>query len=183
MRVSSCRPPRSVSGLVWVIGPLICGTRHVSGNFVWVKVVYGIFRGILLLRNADPPRSGAGVDLDKNDCAYGTQDRLAFCAILSLFCRHFLAPPLLRVVYRWLSLKIYSCPLQLGLPLFLSFVASLVGLLTLPFRGVGMGFEEQHLRFMLARGIGVTMNFPFFCIYLVPGIAQHSGLVLWYCFG
>ena len=34
--ISSCPPPRSVSGLVWEIGPLICGTRHVSGVVVWV---------------------------------------------------------------------------------------------------------------------------------------------------
>ena len=29
-------PPRSVSGLLWVIGPLLFGTGHVSGVVGWV---------------------------------------------------------------------------------------------------------------------------------------------------
>ena len=29
-------PPRSVAGLVWVIGPLICGKGHVSRVVRWV---------------------------------------------------------------------------------------------------------------------------------------------------
>ena len=49
-------------------------------------------------RPAAPPRSEVGGDLGQIDYAYWTQDRLAFSANLSLFRRHFLAPPPYRVV-------------------------------------------------------------------------------------
>ena len=61
LRFSSCRPPRPVSGLVWVFGPLICGTGHVFG-------VIGLGLGELWripcvyfpLRPAAPSRSEPG---------------------------------------------------------------------------------------------------------------------------
>ena len=34
----------------------------------------------------------------------------------------------------------------------------------MPFRGVGVGFEEPHLRFMLVFGTGISSIFPYFCI-------------------
>ena len=43
-------PPRSVPGLVWVIGPLICGTGHVPTVVGWVfGVVLDFLRVIFLL--------------------------------------------------------------------------------------------------------------------------------------
>ena len=51
----------------------------------------------------------------------GEQDRLVFCVNTSLFCRHVLAPPTLRVAWRWHPLTIYFWPFSLGLP-FLIFV-------------------------------------------------------------
>ena len=52
-------PLCSVSGLVWVVRPLICGTGHVFGVLVWVQVAYyGAFRVIFLFRPADSPRLG-----------------------------------------------------------------------------------------------------------------------------
>ena len=74
----------------------------------------------------------------------GVQECLAFCLTFRFFVDA-LAPPPMQVVWRWLSLAINSCPLSLGLPLFL-FGAYLAGLVTLPFRGVGVGFEEPHLQ-------------------------------------
>ena len=45
----SAYPPRPVSGLVWVIGPLTCGTGRVYRVVVWVYVVFGVFRFFFLL--------------------------------------------------------------------------------------------------------------------------------------
>ena len=44
-------PPRPVLTLVWVIGPLLCGTGRVSGVTVvgWVQVVLDVFRVIIIL--------------------------------------------------------------------------------------------------------------------------------------
>ena len=54
------------------------------------------------------------------------------------------------------------------LPVFPGFIAR-------PFRGVGVGFEERHLRLMvLVSGTGISPNFPYFCIYA----AHQGGLVL-----
>ena len=120
-------------------------------RLVWVWVVCGVLRLILLLRhNGSPPRSGAGGDLDKLDRTHTwTQVRLAFWASLWLISRNFLAPPPLRKICRWLSLSIYSSPLRLGLPFFLFHLASIVGFVALPFRGVGVGFEEPRLRLVV----------------------------------
>ena len=123
--------PRSVSGLVWVIGPLIGGTGRVSRVVVWVWVVFGVLRFIFLLV------------FDIHFCFSMHLPRLSLP---------------LRVPWRWLSLAISSCPLRLRLPfIFLTYVA---GFAAFPFRGVGVGFEQPRLRFMLIRGIGVSMSFP-----------------------
>ena len=95
MRLLSCRPPRSVSGLVWVSGPLHCGTGRVSGVLVWVQVFFGVFRIIFFLVLPIPPHSGAGGDLDKIGNAYwGARDRLTFFVYCSLFRRHSRSSPL-----------------------------------------------------------------------------------------
>ena len=70
-----------------------------------------------------------------------------------------------------------SCPLRLGLPFFLFFLASLVGFETLPFRGVGVGFEELHLQLMFWL---VESGFPWNS-HMPAYTAHQSGLVLWYC--
>ena len=44
-----------------------------------------------------------------------------FFLTFHFFGRHFLAPPTSPVVWRWLSLTIFSCLLRLGLPFFLCF--------------------------------------------------------------
>ena len=58
----SCRPLRSVSKskLVWVIGPLICGTGHVCGVLVCVQLGFGVFRVIFLLVLSIPPLGSWG---------------------------------------------------------------------------------------------------------------------------
>ena len=86
-------PPRSVSGLVWVIGPLICGTGPVSGVVDWVQMVLVVF-GVIFL--------------------------LVFGVHFSLFRRHFLTLPPLRAAWRWPSLTVSSSPLLVGYS-FLSF--------------------------------------------------------------
>lgn len=68
-----------------------------------------------------PPGWRAGGDLGKLTTHTGAQNRLDFCANLSLVRRHYLVPPPLQVVWRWLPLTLYSRPLRLGLSLFLSF--------------------------------------------------------------
>ena len=107
MRISSCRPPRSVSGLV-------CVNR---GTYLWRRTRFGSF-GLGLggscriscyfpSRPADPPpvRELGAIWINMTTHT-GVQDRLAFCPKLPLFCRHFLVP-------RWLSLTIYFCPFRL----------------------------------------------------------------------
>ena len=113
---SSCRLPRSVSGLVWALGPLIYGTGHVSGVLVLVYVVLGMFVLFSFSSCRPPPARELGMIWIKLTTNTGELDRLAFCANLSLFRRYFLAPPPLQVVRRWLSLTIYFCPLRIGLP-------------------------------------------------------------------
>ena len=51
----SCRRPRSVQRLVWVIRPLYCGTRHVFEVFR-----LGLGRFLRFFRPIDPPRSVPG---------------------------------------------------------------------------------------------------------------------------
>ena len=67
MRISFCLPLGSVSGLVWIFGPLICDTGRVPGIVSWVKVVLGIFRVIFLLALPTSPARRAGGDLDRTD--------------------------------------------------------------------------------------------------------------------
>ena len=70
----------------------------------------------------DPPPLGSwGRSGGKLTTPTGVQDHLAFYFSFSLFRRHFLALPPLRVIWLWLSLTIYSYPLRLGLPFFLFF--------------------------------------------------------------
>ena len=79
--------------VAWVIGPLLCGTGHVSGIVGWVWVVFGVPRVVFLLVLPISPRSGAGGDLDKN-WQYLPGSRTASFAVLnvSLFRVHFLCP-------------------------------------------------------------------------------------------
>ena len=66
LRIWSRLTPRSVSGLVWVIWPLINGTGHVSGAGGWVWVVFCVSRVRVSSSPTDPPpRSRPGGDLDE----------------------------------------------------------------------------------------------------------------------
>ena len=81
-------------------------------------------------------------------------------------------PPPLRMTRRWLSLTISSCPLRLGLPfIFFTYCA---GFVTLPFRGVGVGCEDLHLRlifYFVESGLPLISNNSVYS-------AHQSGLVL-----
>ena len=69
-RILSCLPPRSVSGLVWVIGPPICCTEHVCGVVgcvvdvvldifhIFFLVVFGIDVSLSHASSSPPPRRG-----------------------------------------------------------------------------------------------------------------------------
>ena len=121
-----------------------------------------------LFRPADPvsPRDrGRSEYFDCSDCGTGLFDFL-----FSLFRWYdFASPPVAKVVtllrfsanpsthsrpvspfqviWRWFSLT-FSCPVRTDSLSFPFFLAFLVGFVVSPFRGVGVGFEEPHLRHM-----------------------------------
>ena len=150
MRISSCRAPRSVPGSVWVVGSLMCGTGHVFGIFS--LRLCDLWRIPCHFPFPSSPPWGAGGDLGQICYSYwGTGGSSHFLSESAAFPSTLSRPtpltPLLRVVWRWafsddlfLSLSVRPS----FLPLFFS--ASPVGLVTLPFRGVGVGLEGPRLR-------------------------------------
>ena len=57
-------------------------------------------------------------------------------------------------------------PLRIGLLSFLFYLEFLVGFVASPFRGVGVSFEELHLRHIFSFvESGFQRIFPCFCIY------------------
>ena len=78
----------------------------------------------------------------------------------------FRSAPSVQVIWRWLCLSFFFfCPLRLGLLYFPSNLALLVGFVSPPFRGVGVGFEEPHVRLMFwFLESGLPRIFPYFCI-------------------
>ena len=78
-------PPRSVSGLVWIIGPLICGTGHVSRVGDWV---FGVFLHLL--------------------CFFSSR---VFIFTLH-FSMHLPCLPPSRVTWRWFFIHVFFPPLK-----------------------------------------------------------------------
>ena len=66
----------------------------------------------------------------------------------SLFRRHVFAPsPRFSGDMAVISVDVFS-PLRIGLLSFPFYLAFLVGFVASPFRGLGVGFEQPHLRYM-----------------------------------
>ena len=59
---------------------------------------------------------------------------------------HLPRPPPSRVTWRWFFVDDFFLPLEATLPFIL--FSYFAGFVALPFRGVGVGFEEPHLRLM-----------------------------------
>ena len=145
-------PPAQCWAMVWVIGPLSCtelyvfrvrffsalptpplGAGGILGNFATPTVAlhYVIF---LIVGGINSPRLPS----------------LRWWRYFgfSLFRRHVFAPPSpCQVTWRWFSVTFFS-RFRIGLrsfPCCLTFVVSFVAS---PFRGVGVGFEDPHLRRM-----------------------------------
>ena len=139
-----CRPPRSVSGLVWVIGPLLCHTGHVSGVLGFGLGLGGLWRipcyfpsssclsspardiGLppcMIMSTPPPPTRGPGAIWTKltTHTHAGAQERLAFCANHSLFRRQLPAPPPLAGGMATASVDDLFLFLTAGLPLFFYF--------------------------------------------------------------
>ena len=71
------------------------------------------------------------------------------------------------------------CLLRLSAFPSITFLRVFPGFIARPFRGVGVGFEEPHLRFIAELG---EPGFP--RIYHISAYAAHQGrLVLWYGLG
>ena len=156
MRISSCLHPRSVPGCgLGKIGPLNCGTRLLffrrSLQFVLpippllgdggglgilatptvaqdcVTSCFLDFGGTILPR---PPRSGCG----------GT-------SVFRFSVDTFSPRPPSQVIWRWFSSTLFLS-LTDKPPFFPFFLAFLVGFVVSPFRDVGVGCVEPHLRLM-----------------------------------
>ena len=94
--------------------------------------------------------------------------QLFFTIHLSILCRrHFLTLAPLRLIWRLLSLAFFcSCPFRLGLPFFL-FLGVPCRLRYVTVQRCGSGLRRaSSSTHVLARGIGVSMVFPKFCIYM-----------------
>ena len=116
-RTLTCLPTCSVSGLVYVIGPLICGRGHVCEVVDWVQMALGVFHVILSSRPADPPPPTREVGAIRISLTSTEEyNRPVFCLNISRFRRHFLILSTVRAACRWLSLMFYSCPLRVSLP-------------------------------------------------------------------
>ena len=117
-----------------------------------------------LFRPVDPPPRGRGV-LGNFATPTVPQDYVIFLLFggvisprppsprwwryfgFSLFRRHVFAPLPLPIDMAVVFIDVFS-PFRIGLLYFPFYLAFLVGFVASPFRGVGVGFEEPHLRHM-----------------------------------
>ena len=102
-------------------------------------MVYSVFRVIFTLRSAVPPlaRELRAVQT-KETTLTGAQD----CTSFDSNCMNDVG------FIDVLSLPLTGMLSLLFIPAYFSFLASLNGVVNLTYRGVGMGFEEPHLRLM-----------------------------------
>ena len=124
-----------------------------------------------------------------------------YCRV-SFFRGHVFDPPLpFQVIWRWFSTAFFSVPHGGAFLSFPFYLARLVGFVTSPFRGVGVGFEEPHLRlrFKFVEP-GFLPFFSYFCMYgssewgcitVLPWINLTRSVITWeqvmglywYCLG
>ena len=130
------------------------GAWGVLGNFATPNVAQDYVCSLpsfsMVQSRLAPPRCGEGVTL-------------GFRFSVNTFAPRPPLPGDMVVVF----IAVFS-PLRIGFFSFPFYLALVVGFATSPFRGVGVGFEEPHLRHMFYSSSwnrGFHDFFPYFCIY------------------